>query len=118
MPKRLCHLLFFRNHNWIVEGMEDFLVRRPGGDDDYMYIGFSEHRNDRSMMNCSGLAKIRLTDKYECWFNYSFLHSVDWSEVTGITLKPNKKYKLTMEEIRKVGSDIIFYIREFISRMN
>jgi len=98
--------------------MEDFLVRRPDGDDDYMYIGFTEIRNDRSTMNCWGLAKVSLADKYECWFNYSFLHSVDWSQVTGITLKPNKKYKLTMEEVRKVGSDIIFYIREFISRMN
>jgi hypothetical protein len=48
----------------------------------------------------------------------SFLHSIDWSEETGTTLKPNKKYKITMEQIRKVGSDIIFYIREFISRIN
>ena len=102
----------------MVQDMEDFLLIGPDGEDDYLYNGFTEIRNDQSMMNCCGLAKIRLADKYECWFNYSFLHSVDWSEVTGITLKPNKKYKLTMEEVRKVGSDIIFYIREFISRMN
>jgi hypothetical protein len=97
--------------------MEDFLVRRRGGGDDYMYIGFTEIRNE-SMMNCSGLAKVRVGDKYEYWFNYSFLHSIDWSQVTGITLRPNQKYKMTMEELRKVGSDIIFYIREFIARMN
>jgi len=98
--------------------MEDFLVRRPDHEDAYMYIGFTEIRNDETMMNCCGLAKVCLEDKYECWFNYSFHHSIDWSKVTGITLKPNRKYKITMEEIRKVGSDIIFYIREFISRMN
>ena len=82
-----------------------------------LYIGFTGIRNE-SMMNCSGLAKVRVSDRYECWFNYSFLHSIDWSQVTGITLTPNQKYKITMEEIGKVGSDIIFYIREFISRMN
>lgn len=99
--------------------MEDFLVRKIDGDDCYMYIGFTEMREkDGPMVNCSGLARVRLEDDYECWFNYSFHHSIDWSRISGIELTPNRKYKVTMEEIKKLAIEIVYNIREFISRMN
>ena len=103
--------------------MEDFLVRRLNGagnkDDWYMYIGFTEMlTKDDPMINCWGLAMVRLDDKYECWFNYSFHHSIDWREVRGMVLKPTRKYRISIEQIRKIGSEIYYNIREFISRMN
>lgn len=103
--------------------MEDFIVRRlnKAGDigDWYMYIGFTEMRaNDKSLINCSGLAMVRFEDRYECWFDYSFHHSLDWCEVSGMVLKPNRKYGISREQIRKIATDIYHNIREFISRMN
>lgn len=103
--------------------MEDFLVRRLNGardkDDWYMYIGFTEIvTGDNPMIDCHGLAMVKLDGKYECWFNYSFQHSLDWREVSGMVLKPNRKYRISVEQIRKIGSDIYSNIREFISRMN
>ena len=103
--------------------MEDFIVRRLNGTGDigdwYMYIGFTEMRTkNNAMINCSGLAMVRLDDRYECWFNYSFHHSLDWREVSGMVLKPNRKYGISMEQITKVATDIYYNIREFISRMN
>lgn len=103
--------------------MEDFLVRRMNGkhdkDDWYMYIGFTEMlTKDNPMINCYGLAMVRLKGKYECWFNYSFHHSIDWREVSGMVLKPNRNYRISMNQVRKIGTDIYYNIREFISRMN
>jgi hypothetical protein len=103
--------------------MEDFLVRRVNGADDkddwYMYIGFTEMlKKDDPMISCHGLAMVRLEGKYECWFKYSFHHSLDWREVSGMVLKPTRKYRISMDDVRKIGSDIYYNIREFISRMN
>lgn len=101
--------------------MEDFIVKKV---DDvqgkwYMYIGFNEARLDRhTMVNCYGDAIIRPDDKSEYCFSYSFHHSLDWREVSGITLKPVKRYRLTMEQLTKMGSDIFNNIKEFISKMN
>lgn len=114
---------YFRNHNCLPLGMEDFIVRRLNGtgdkDDWYMYIGFTEMRiEDDPLISCTGLAMVRLENSYECWFDYSFHHSLDWREVSGMVLKPNRKYRMSIEQIRKVGTDIYYNIREFISRMN
>jgi hypothetical protein len=103
--------------------MADFIVRRMNGTgeigDWYMYIGFTEMPSEnRALFNCSGLAMVRFEDRYECWFNYSFHHSLDWGEVSGMVLQPNRKYGISMEQIRKIAGDIYYNIREFISRMN
>jgi hypothetical protein len=99
--------------------MEDFLVRKMGAEDSYMYIGFTDQPGEDSpMINCRGLAKVRTNNRYECWFNYSFHHSIDWSKLSGIVLKPVRKYKITDEELKRIGIEIMFNIREFISRMN
>ena len=36
----------------MVQDMEDFLLIGPDGEDDYLYNGFTEIRNDESMVNC------------------------------------------------------------------
>lgn len=103
--------------------MEDFLVKRLNNigeiSDWYMYIGFKETpSNDHSMINCQGSALVKHDDKTQYWFNYSFHHSIDWTEMSGMVLTPNKKYRLSMEQITRVANDIYFNIREFISKMN
>ena len=101
--------------------MEDFTVKRKDSNDGqwYMYIGFKDMRADCDpMANCFGSALIRPDDDSEYWFNYSFHHSLDWRQVSGMILRPMKNYKLTMEQLRKISSDICYNIIEFISRMN
>jgi len=101
--------------------MEDFLVKREDSEDGkwYMYIGFKDMRADCDpMVNCFGSALIRPDDDSEYWFNYSFHHSLDWREFSGMILRPIKKYGLTKEEVRKIGNDIFYHIKEFISMMN
>ena len=101
--------------------MEDFVVKRGDSKDGkwYMYIGFKDMRTDcEAMVNCFGSALIRPDDESEYWFNYSFHHSLDWLEFRGMIIKPIKNYTLTKEEIRKIGTDIFYNIKEFISKMN
>lgn len=101
--------------------MEDFIVKKADGEEGtwYMHIGFKEIRvNDEPMVNCSGSAVICPDDETEYTFSYSFRHSLDWREVTAISLKPVKSYKITMEQVNKIATDIFYNIKEFISRMN
>ena len=101
--------------------MEDFVVKRGDSKDGkwYMYIGFQEMRANRDpMINFFGSALIRPDDKAEYWFNYSFYHSLDWGEFTGMVIRPIKKYALTKKEISEIGRDIFYNIQEFVSRMN
>ena len=101
--------------------MEDFIVRREDSKDGkwYMYIGFKDMRTDCDpMANCFGSALIRPDNESEYWVNYSFHHSVDWHEFSGMILKPIKKYTLTKEQIRQIAGEIFYNIKEFISKMN
>ena len=101
--------------------MEDFIVKKENSLDGqwYMYIGFKEMRlNYNGMVTCCGSAIIRPDDESEYFFSYAFNHSLDWREVSGITLKPIKRYGLSLNELNKIGSDIFYNINEFISRMN
>jgi hypothetical protein len=101
--------------------MEDFIVKRENskGGKWYMYIGFQDMRTDcEPMVNCFGSVLISPDDESEYWFNYSFHHSLDWHEFSGMILRPIKKYPLTRQQVREIGSDIVYNIKEFISKMN
>ena len=103
--------------------MEDFTVKRLDGPNGkhgwYMYIGFCEKtsKND-PMIDCYGIALLLRDGKKRYWFNYSFNHSRDWNEITNITLRPAKKYQLSLDNLCEVSSDIIHHILDFISMRN
>jgi hypothetical protein len=101
--------------------MEDFRVNRKEGDDNkcYMHIGFKDMRTGYNYMNkCFGSALVRPGDDTEYWFSYSFHHSMDWREVGDMLLRPVNEYRLSTEQLGKIGSEIFYYIKEFISKMN
>ena len=103
--------------------MEDFTVKRLGGPNGkkgwYMYIGFTEKpKKNNSMIDCHGIALVLPDGETECWFNYSFGHSRDWNEITDMILKPAQKYKLSMDKLGELGSDIVHNILEFICMRN
>ena len=101
--------------------MEDFIVKKENSEDGnwYMYIGFKDTRTDYDpLSNCFGSALIRPEDDSEYWVNYSFHHSLDWAEFSGMILKPIQKYALTKEQLQKIAGEIFYNIKEFISRMN
>ena len=101
--------------------MEDFIVKKEDSKDGkwYMYIGFKDMRTDCDpMINCFGSALIRPDDDSEYWVNYSFHHSLDWREFSGMILRPIKKYTLTKAQVRKLAIEIFYNIKEFISKMN
>ena len=103
--------------------MEDFLVKRASGydgkEDWYMYIGFKVTRStDHSLDNCYGLALVKPDEETEYWFSYSFHHSVDWTQVSGMVLKSTKRYGLSLEQVKKFANDILYNIKEFITKMN
>ena len=61
---------------------------------------------------------LRPDDESEYYFNYSFYHTPDWCKVSGMTLKPVKSYKLSMEEVKKIAGDIFYNIKSFVTKMN
>lgn len=109
------------HENHEIFSMESFTVNREDSTEGkwYIHIVYNETpANGERMVNCYGAAVVRPDDESEYYFNYSFYHTPDWCKVSGMTLKPVKSYKLSMEEVKKIAGDIFYNIKSFVTKMN
>jgi hypothetical protein len=102
--------------------MRDFTVSRfgPNGEKELQaYIGFEDRRSENhNHILCYGSAFVQLKGEHDLLLGYWFGHSASWDKITDIVLNPFKKNIRDEKEMNRIGSVIITYIIEFISRAN